>query len=95
MGGLWARKASICKEHLLRLVSVTSQAAISRRVHRYMLALRDRQATRGGRKEEGKLPMVWGWYIDADQGIRPGRNEGSEGLERCCVPRLSFEQANG
>ena len=47
-GGAMARKG-ICKEHILRIVSVTSQVAISRRVHRCKFAFRDRQATRGRR----------------------------------------------
>ena len=65
-GGATAKKG-ICKERLLQIVSVTSQVAISRRVHLYKLALRDRQATRGRREEEGVLmPMVWGCHIDAE-----------------------------
>ena len=48
-GGAMAKK-DICKETLLQIVSVTSQVAISRRNHRYKLALRDRQVTTG-RKE--------------------------------------------
>ena len=63
-GGAMAKKG-ICKERLLQIVSVTSQVAISRRVYRYKLALRDRQATRGRREEEGGLmPMAWGCHID-------------------------------
>ena len=63
-GGL--AKKGICKERLLQIISETSQVAISRRVHRYKLALRDRQTSRGRREEEGSLlPMAWGWYIDA------------------------------
>ena len=50
-GGAMAKKG-ICKERLLQIVSVTSQVATSRRVHRYKLVLRDRQAT-GWRREEG------------------------------------------
>ena len=46
-------KKGIYKERLLQMVAVTSQVAISRRVHRYKLPLRDRQATRGRREEEG------------------------------------------
>ena len=61
-GGSLTRK-SVCEEHLFQTISVTTQVAISRRVHRYKLALRDRQATRGRRKEDGGLlPMAWGWH---------------------------------
>ena len=61
-GGSLSRKG-VCKEHLFQIISVTTQVAISRRVHRYKLALRDRQATRGRRKEDGGLlPMAWGWH---------------------------------
>ena len=36
-------------------------------MHRYKLALRDRQAVRGRREEEGGLlPMAWGWNVDAE-----------------------------
>ena len=39
----------------------------SRRVHRYKLTLRGRQATRGRREEEGGLmPMAWGCHIDVE-----------------------------
>ena len=51
---------SIYKERLLQIISVTSQVAISRRVHRYKLALRDRQASRRRREEGGLLPMALG-----------------------------------
>ena len=65
-GGAMAKK-DICKERPLQIVSVTSQVAISRRVHRYKLTLRDRQAARGRREEEGGLmPMAWGCHIDAE-----------------------------
>ena len=61
--GLAMAKKGICKARLLQRVSVTSQVAISRRVHGYKLALRDRQATRGKREEEGGLmPMAWGCH---------------------------------
>ena len=50
-----ARK-SACKERLLsQIVSATTQVAIWRRVHRYRLALRDRQAARGREEETGGL----------------------------------------
>ena len=49
-GGSMARKG-VLKERLLQIVSVTTQVAISRRVSRFKLQLRDRQdATRS---EEG------------------------------------------
>ena len=37
-GGSLSRKG-VCKEHLFQIISVTTQVAISRRVHRYKLAL--------------------------------------------------------
>ena len=53
-----ARKG-VCKELLFQTISVTTQVAISRRVHRCHLALRDRQATRGRRAVSGvPLPMT-------------------------------------
>ena len=60
-------KKGICKERLLPVVSVTSQVAISRRVHRYKLALRHRQATRErGEEERGLMPMAWGCHTDVE-----------------------------
>ena len=57
----------VCKEHLFQVISVTTQVAISRRLHRYKLALRDRQAARGRREEDGGLfPMAWGWHVGAE-----------------------------
>ena len=51
-------RKGVCKERLFRIISVTTQVAISRRVHRYQLALRDRQATRKRREVNGvPLPM--------------------------------------
>ena len=65
-GSSLARKG-VCKERLFQIISVTTQVAISRRVHRYQLALRDRQATRGRREVNGvPLPMTWGWSIDEE-----------------------------
>ena len=59
-GSSLARKG-VCKERFFRIISVATQVAISRRVHRYQLALRDRQATRGRREVNGvPLPMTWG-----------------------------------
>ena len=49
--GGFASNKGICKERQLQMISVTSQIAISPRVHRYKLALRGRQATREGRDE--------------------------------------------
>ena len=61
-----ARKG-VCKELLFQTISVTTQVAISRRVHRCHLALRDRQATRGRREVNGEpLPMTLGWSIDEE-----------------------------
>ena len=60
-------RKGVCKERLFRIISVTTQVAISRRVHRYQLALRDRQATRRRREVNGApLPMTWGWSIDEE-----------------------------
>ena len=62
-GSSLARKGA-CKERLFQIVSVTTQVAISRRLHRYRLALRDRQAARGREDEAGKLrPMAWGGML--------------------------------
>ena len=63
-----ARKG-VCKEHLFQIISVTTQVAISRRVHRYRLSLRDRQAA-GGREEEagGLRPLARGGNVDEDRG---------------------------
>ena len=58
-------KKGICKGRLPQIVLMTSQVAISRRVHRHKLALRDRQVTRRRREEEGGLmPIAWGSRID-------------------------------
>ena len=60
-------KKGICKERIIQIVSVSSQIAILRRVHRCKLALRDREATRGTREEGGGLmPMAWGRHIDVE-----------------------------
>ena len=61
-----ARKG-VLKERLLQIVSVTTQVAISRRVSRFMLQLRDRQDARS--QEAGydrPTPMAWGWTMDAE-----------------------------
>ena len=54
------------------IVSETTQIAISRRVHRYKLALRDRQAARGVRVDTGGvlMPMMRGWNVDEEKGQR-------------------------
>ena len=55
-------RKSVCKERLLQIISVTTQVAISRRVHRYKLALRDRQAARGRRGDTAVLRrFTWTW----------------------------------
>ena len=65
--GLSLARKGVCKERLFQTISVTTQVAISRRVHRYQLALRDRQATRGRQEVNGvPLPMTWGWSIDEE-----------------------------
>ena len=65
-GSSLAREA-IRKERLFQIISVTTQVAISRRAHRYQLALRYRQATRRRREVNGvPLPMTWGWSIDEE-----------------------------
>eukprot|EP00904_Undaria_pinnatifida_P007537 jgi/Undpi1/3913/HiC_scaffold_16.g07281.m1 len=61
-----ARKG-VCKERLFQIIPVTTQVVISRRVHRYRLSLRDRQAARGRKEESGGLrPLVWGGNVDED-----------------------------
>ena len=44
--GSLSRKG-VYKEHFFQIISVTTQVVISRWVHQYKLALRDRQAARG------------------------------------------------
>ena len=64
-----ARKGG-CKERLFQITSVTTQVAISRRLHRYKLALRDRQAARGREGEAGGMrPITWGWNFDEEKDI--------------------------
>ena len=49
----------VYKKRLFQIISVTTQVAISRRVHRYKLALRDRQAARGREERAGGMrPMT-------------------------------------
>ena len=68
-GSSLARKG-VCKEHILQMISVTTQVAISR--HRHQLAIRGRQAARGRREDTGGvlMPMAWGWNVDEEQGQR-------------------------
>ena len=62
-----ARK-SVCKERLFQIISVAIHVAISRRVHRYRLAQRDRQAARGWEEEAGGLrPLAWGGNNNVDE----------------------------
>ena len=62
-----ARKG-VLKEHLSQIVSETTQVAISRRVSRFKLQLRDRQDVRGsqGGGDDRPIPMAWGWSVDAE-----------------------------
>ena len=53
-------RKGVYKERLFRIVFVTTQVGISRRVHRYRLSLRDRLAVRGREEESGGLrPLAW------------------------------------
>ena len=66
-GSSLARKG-VCKERFFQIIYVTTHVAIWRRVNRYKLALRDRQAARGRKGEAGGLrPMIWGWNVDVDE----------------------------
>ena len=70
-GGSMAKKG-VLKERLLQIVSATTQVAISKRVSRFKLHLRDRQDARrsqGGR-DDGRTPMAWGWGMDAEKEFR-------------------------
>ena len=60
-GGSMTRKG-VVKEHLLQIISVTTQVAISRRVSRFKLQLRDRQEARRskGGGDDRPTPMAWG-----------------------------------
>ena len=66
-----ARKG-VCKERLLRVLSMTTQVVISRRVYRYKLALRDRQAAGGRREHTG------GVLVPNDVGMACRRGVGSK-----------------
>ena len=54
-----ARKG-VCKERLFQIISVTSQVPTPRQVHRYRLAVRDREAARGREEAGGLRPLAWG-----------------------------------
>ena len=60
-GAPLARKG-VCKERLLLIIPLSTQFAISRRVYRYKLTLRGRQAARGRREHTGGvlMPMTRG-----------------------------------
>ena len=51
---------------------MTDQVAMSRREHRYKLAMRDHQAARGRGEDTGGVPMsmTWGWNVDKGSGQR-------------------------
>ena len=50
-----------------QIICVTTQVAISRKFHRYRLALKGRQAARGREEEaRGLWPMAWGENVDED-----------------------------
>ena len=74
-GSSLARKG-VCEERLYQVTSVTTQVAISRGVHRYELALRDRQAAMRRREETGVLLMkTWGLTLPrsrVDEGLLRG-----------------------
>ena len=56
-----------CNKRLFQIFSVTTQVAISRRAHRYILAQRDRPPARGIEEEaRGLRPMTWGGNVDED-----------------------------
>lgn len=64
------------------MISVITQVAILRRVRRNKVALRDRQAAVGGRKEEAGalLKMTWGWKVDEE--YREGKQGFAKGERR-------------
>ena len=57
------------KERLLQVVSVTTQVAISLRVSRFTLQLRNHQDARRsqGGGDGRPTPMAWGWIMDAEK----------------------------
>ena len=63
--GSMARK-EVVKERLLQIISVTTQVAISRRVARFKLQLRDLQEIRSrGGGDDRPTPIAWGWSLEA------------------------------
>ena len=54
------------KEGLLQIVLVTTLVAISRRVSRFKLQLRDRHEARRSRKvgDDRPTPKAWEWSLD-------------------------------
>ena len=70
-GGSMTRKG-VLKERLLQIVSVATQVAISRRVSRFKVQLRDRQEEKmiqGGGPDRPTDPhssMAWGSSMDAE-----------------------------
>ena len=55
-------RKGVVKERLPQIVSVPTQAVISRRVARFKLQLRNRQETRSSRGggDDRPIPMAWG-----------------------------------
>ena len=54
-------------KYIFYLKCMYMRFAISRRVHRYRLSLRDGQAARGREEESGGLrPLAWGGNVDED-----------------------------
>ena len=64
-GGSMALKG-VFKERLLRVISVATQVAISRRVQRYKLSLRGRQEAeeRTRSTSRASTAMIWGQSVD-------------------------------
>ena len=57
----------VCKERLFKIISVTTQVAISRKFHRQRPSPRDLQAARGREERAGQLrPLVRGGNVDED-----------------------------
>ena len=63
-GGSMTRKG-VVNENLLQIISVATPVAISRRVSRFKLQLRDRQEARRsrGRGDDKPTPMAWGMEL--------------------------------
>ena len=59
-------RTGVLKECLLQIFSVTTQVAISRRVARFKLQLKDRREIRSRGGGDGRpTPMAWGWNLEA------------------------------